>query len=128
MSLSALLFPLTALLLMLTLRTGSKEFLDESDPLLLRSHQGTTTSFVLPRLLKALFMGDERLLQLVQRLRGGKLCQLFQLGVTQAFRVEDEPDIWCFRCWYLLQSSSACLGTFLISLDDTGFQWRHGHL
>ena len=30
MSLSALLFPLTALLLVLTLRTGSKEFLDES--------------------------------------------------------------------------------------------------
>ena len=74
MSLSALLVPLTALLLVLALRTGSKEFLDESDPLLLRAHQGATTSFVLLRLLKPLFMGNERLLQLVLRLRGGKLC------------------------------------------------------
>ena len=80
MSLSALPFPLTALLLVLTLLTDSKEFLDESDPLLLRSHQGIATSFVLLRLLKPLFMGGERLLQLVQRLRGGQLCQLFQLG------------------------------------------------
>ena len=87
MSLLALLFPLTALLLVPTLRTGSKEFLDESDPLLLRSHQSATTSFVLLRLLKPLFMGNERLLQLVQRLRGGKVCVLFQLGVAQSLGV-----------------------------------------
>ena len=103
MSLSALLFPLTALLLVLTLRAGSKELLDEADPLLLRSHQSVATSFVLLRLLKPLFMGNERLLQLVQRLRGGKLCELFQLGVAQALRVEDEPDIWRLWRWYLLQ-------------------------
>jgi fumarate reductase subunit D len=72
MSLAALLFPFTALLLVLTLLTGSKELLDESDPLLLRSHQGIATSFVLLRLLKPLFMSVKRLPQFAQSINSSQ--------------------------------------------------------
>src|SRR6266700_5857149 len=106
MSLSALLFPLTALLLVLTLLTGSKELLDESDPLLLRSHQSAASGFVLFHFLKSLFMGFERLMKLVQCFWCAQQCELFEFVVPQAFWVEDQMNIRRFRRRNMLQSCS----------------------
>src|SRR5439155_16026811 len=113
-------------LLLLTLLTVNNEILNELDPLFLGCDQSTAASLVL-HVHQVLLMSGEGLAQLLQCLNCGKLCQLFQLYVTQAFRVEDEPDIWCLWCWYLLQSSSASLRSRLISFHRTFFQRRHGY-
>jgi len=57
--------PSTSLLHLSILRTGSKEILNEPDPLSLRTDESVASSFALLHLLKPLFMGLERLTQLV---------------------------------------------------------------
>ncbi len=57
--------PSTSLLHLSILRTGSKQILNEPDPLSLRTYESVTSSFALLHLLKPLFMGLERLTQLV---------------------------------------------------------------
>ncbi len=128
MSLSALLLSST-FLLMPTLLTASNEILDDHDPLFLGSDESVAASLVLlSHLCQILLMGIECLAQLLQRLRAGKLCELFQLGVTQAFRVEDEPDIWRLWRWYPLQRSPTRFCPCPIPFDHTFFERRHGHL
>src|SRR5690349_4536201 len=56
--------PSTSLLHLSILRTGSKQLLNEPDPLSLRSDESVASSFALLHLLKPLFMGFERLANL----------------------------------------------------------------
>ena len=57
--------PSTSLLHLSILRTGSKQILNEPDPLSLRAYESVASSFALLHLLKPPFMGFERLMQLV---------------------------------------------------------------
>ena len=81
--------PSTSLLHLSILRTCSKQFLNEPDPLSLCTHESVASGFALLHLLKPLFMGFERLMQLVYCLWCSQHGELFEFFIAQAFWIKN---------------------------------------